>query len=60
MMLKMLLLFEMIQAWKEGGKGGTAMRCKTVIEGVEQGVIQKHDVLDVVVVIVVVDDVGVV
>ena len=42
----------------EGGNGGTAMRCKTVIEDVEQGVIQKHDVLDVVVVVV--DDVGVV
>ena len=43
----------MIQAWKErGGNGGTAMRCKTVIEGVELGVIQKHDVLDDVVVVV--------
>ena len=36
----------------EGGKGATAMRRKTVIDDGKSGVIQKHDVLDDVVVVV--------
>ena len=41
----------------EGGKGATAMRRKTVIDGGEPGVIQKHDVFNDVVVVDVLDDV---
>ena len=63
LMLKMLLLFEieMVETWKErDGKGATAMRRKTAIDSVEPGVIQKRDILDDDVVVVVDVDVVVV